>query len=67
MISQFQSAGLARLMETPGNGSGSSTVHELGVQLMTRYILPLQAIALLLTAAMIGAVLLAMQERRTKR
>ncbi|HZQ47576.1 MAG TPA: NADH-quinone oxidoreductase subunit J [Verrucomicrobiae bacterium] len=38
------------------------TVHEIGTQLMTRYVLPLEAVGLLLTAAAIGAVIIAMQE-----
>lgn len=39
------------------------TVKQIGHALMTDYVLPLEAIALLLTAAMIGAVIIAMQER----
>lgn len=38
------------------------TVREIGTQLMTRYVLPLEVIGLLLTAALIGAVIIAMQE-----
>lgn len=38
------------------------TVREIGTQLMTRYVLPLEAVGLLLTAAAIGAVIIAMQE-----
>jgi NADH-quinone oxidoreductase subunit J len=41
-------------------------VRQLGDQLMTRYVLPLEVLGLLLTAALIGAVILAMQERHTK-
>ena len=37
---------------------------QIGEQLMTRYVLPLEVVALLLTAAMIGAVIIAMQERK---
>ena len=33
---------------------------------MTRFILPLEVIGLLLTAALIGAVIIAMQRRRTR-
>ncbi|HTD88935.1 MAG TPA: NADH-quinone oxidoreductase subunit J [Candidatus Binatia bacterium] len=43
-----------------------ATVHQIGDQLMTRYILPLEIIGLLLTAALIGAVIIAMRERETK-
>ncbi len=42
------------------------TVKQIGHQLMQpdKYVLPLEVIALLLTAAMIGAVIIAMQEKR---
>jgi len=42
------------------------TVRQIGNQLMTKYILPLEVIGLLLTAALIGAVIIAMQEKETK-
>jgi hypothetical protein len=38
------------------------TVRQIGDQLMTRYILPLEVIGLLLTAAAIGAVIIAMKD-----
>lgn len=38
------------------------TVHQIGNQLMTRYVLPLEIIGLLLTAAAIGAVIIAMKD-----
>ena len=38
------------------------TVREIGIQLMTRYILPLEVIGLLLTAAAIGAVIIALRD-----
>lgn len=44
----------------------SATVHQIGDQLMTRYVLPLEIIGLLLTAALIGAVIIAMREKETK-
>ncbi|HVM48912.1 MAG TPA: NADH-quinone oxidoreductase subunit J [Candidatus Acidoferrum sp.] len=37
-------------------------VHQLGAQLMTKYVLPLEVIGLLLTAALIGAVVIAMHD-----
>jgi len=40
------------------------TVKSIGAKLMTDYVLPLEVIGLLLTAAMIGAVIIAMQERK---
>jgi NADH-quinone oxidoreductase subunit J len=42
------------------------TVRLIGTQLMTRYVLPLEAVGLLLTAAAIGAVIIAMREPRRK-
>ena len=43
-----------------------ATVRQIGDQLMTRYILPLEVIGLLLTAALIGAVIIAMKEKEGK-
>src|SRR5260370_20810659 len=40
------------------------TVKQIGDQLMTRYVLPLEVLGLLLTAALLGAVIIAMQERK---
>jgi NADH:ubiquinone oxidoreductase subunit 6 (subunit J) len=40
-----------------------ATVRQIGDQLMTRFILPLEVIGLLLTAALIGAVIIAMHEK----
>ncbi len=40
------------------------TVRRIGEELMTHYVLPLEAIGLLLTAATIGAVVIAMEERK---
>src|SRR5882724_9999868 len=39
-----------------------TTVRQIGDQLMTKYILPLEVVGLLLTAALIGAVIIAMKE-----
>jgi NADH-quinone oxidoreductase subunit J len=41
----------------------SVSVQQIGVSLMGRYILPLEIVALLLTAALIGAVIVAMHEK----
>jgi NADH-quinone oxidoreductase subunit J len=41
-----------------------ASVAQIGEQLMTKYILPLEVLGLLLTAALIGAVIIALQERR---
>jgi NADH-quinone oxidoreductase subunit J len=41
-----------------------TTMREIGFALMQRYVLPLEVIALMLTAALIGAVILALREKR---
>jgi NADH-quinone oxidoreductase subunit J len=41
----------------------SVTVHDIGIALVGRYVLPLEIVALLLTAATIGAVIVAMHEK----
>lgn len=43
-----------------------ATVRQIGEKLLHDYVLPLEVIGLLLTAAMIGAVVIAMQERKSK-
>jgi NADH:ubiquinone oxidoreductase subunit 6 (subunit J) len=43
-----------------------ATVKNIGDALMTRYVLPLEVIGLLLTAALIGAVIIAMKEENPK-
>src|SRR5256885_8834085 len=53
------SATQPKLMASP-----QATVGTLGHELMTRYILPLEVVGLLLTAALIGAVIIAMQEKK---
>jgi len=40
----------------------TATVAQIGDQLMSKYVLPLEVVGLLLTAAMIGAVIIAMKE-----
>jgi NADH-quinone oxidoreductase subunit J len=45
----------------------SITVNQIGVALLNRYVLPLEIIALLLTAALIGAVIVAMHEKAGSR
>ena len=42
------------------------SVRQIGEQLMTRFILPLEVIGLLLTAALIGAVIIAMHEKERR-
>lgn len=43
------------------------SVRQIGLALMERYVLPLEVIGLLLTAALVGAVILAMHERKAPR
>lgn len=43
------------------------TVRDIGESLMTDYVLPLQGVGVLLTAALIGAALIALPERRPSR
>jgi NADH-quinone oxidoreductase subunit J len=50
-----------------GMAKPEPTVRKIGMQLMTHYILPLEATGLLLTAATIGAVIIALQEPVSKR
>jgi NADH-quinone oxidoreductase subunit J len=45
------------------NAAPSVTVHDIGIALVGRYVLPLEILALLLTAATIGAVIVAMHEK----
>ena len=42
------------------------TVRQIGTQLMGRFILPLEVVGLLLTAALIGAMIIAMREKEDK-
>jgi NADH-quinone oxidoreductase subunit J len=49
------------------NAVPSVTVHDIGIALVGRYVLPLEIVALLLTAATIGAVIVAMHEKERPR
>ncbi len=50
--------------ELPANAATPQvTVNDIGHALMSRYVLPLEIVALLLTAALIGAVIVAMHEK----
>ena len=46
---------------------GEVSVRTLGHKLMTDYVLPLEVMALLLTAAMLGAVIIAMKDKEGSR
>ena len=43
------------------------TVDQIGRELMGRYVLPLEIVAILLTAALVGAVIVAMHEKEGAR
>ncbi len=60
---QFQSS---QMVARPAQTHGEISVKQLGGSLMTTHVVPLEAMALLLTAALIGAVVLAMKERTSK-
>ena len=45
-------------------GGASAPVQDIGKELMNRYVLPLETIGLLLTAALLGAVVVAMQDKK---
>lgn len=46
--------------------TADATVKQIGDALMTKYVLPLEVVGLLLTAALIGAVIIAMREPRAE-
>jgi NADH:ubiquinone oxidoreductase subunit 6 (subunit J) len=50
------------VLPVPAVEAPKITVKDIGVLLMTRYVLPLEIIALMLTVALIGAVVIAVQE-----
>ena len=52
----------SKMLDRAPSASPDISVRQLGDQLMSKYVLPLEVLALLLTAALIGAVILAMQE-----
>ena len=50
--------------DRPAPPQVEATVKQIGDALMTKFVLPLEVIGLLLTAAMIGAVIIAMKEEK---
>lgn len=56
-----ETSGLAHPANLPP--APDTPMRQIGLALMQRYVLPLEVIALMLTAAMIGAVILALRER----
>ena len=61
MAGAILSSGMTRVAEP---NKAAPTVRRIGDQLMQDYVLPLEVLGLLLTAAMVGAVVIAMQERK---
>jgi NADH-quinone oxidoreductase subunit J len=63
----FAMLGWAVLQSVPGlpheSAAPAASVQQIGWALMGRYVLPLEIVALLLTAALIGAVIVAMHEK----
>jgi NADH-quinone oxidoreductase subunit J len=62
--------GSTRALPGPGGAptaTPTATVMQIGNALMGRYVLPLEIVALLLTAALIGAVIVAMHEKAGSR
>lgn len=50
------------LNRAPGMATTTAPVRQIGEKLMTQYVIPLEAIALVLTAALLGAVVIAMRD-----
>lgn len=58
--------GRSSLQEAAPGPTTALSARRIGEELMTNYVLPLEVVALLLTAALIGAVLIAMRERTAR-
>ncbi len=54
-----------KILPNPSAVEPQAPVKQIGEQLMTNYVLPLEVIGLLLTAAMIGAVIISMRDKET--
>jgi NADH-quinone oxidoreductase subunit J len=57
----------SKALVRPQSPAPAISVRQIGDQLMSTYVLPLEVVGLLLTAALIGAVIVAMQEREPKK
>jgi NADH-quinone oxidoreductase subunit J len=57
----------SRISELPIPPRPEITVRQIGDGLMSQFVLPLEALGLLLTAALVGAVTIAMREQRRKK
>lgn len=56
----------SRALATRPPLSPQATIHQIGDKLMSQYVLPLEVVGLLLTAALIGAVMIALREKEEK-
>jgi NADH-quinone oxidoreductase subunit J len=56
----------SRLLDLTAPAEAPATVRQIGEALMTRYVLALQVVGLLLTAALMGAVLLAAKAKEAE-
>jgi|SRR6185437_15963644 len=54
------------VLQGPAPPQPEVTVHQIGEALMNKFVLPLEVVGLLLTAALIGAVIIAMKEEGKK-
>ena len=55
---------LGRNLESSAPAQRQAAIHQIGSSLMSDYVLPLEIVGLLLTAALIGAVVIAMEEKQ---
>jgi NADH-quinone oxidoreductase subunit J len=56
----------SKALSTAQRPAPETSVREIGTELMTKYVVPLEVIGLLLTAALIGAVIIARHESESK-
>lgn len=54
------------VISNPPAATAATSVRDLGIALMTTHVIPLEAIGLLLTVALLGAVVLALPERKAQ-
>jgi len=62
MVTVLNSAVISSLNGPKPSVAADISVKKIGAKLMTEYVLPLEVVALLLTAALIGAVIIAMKQ-----
>ncbi len=64
IVTVLNSAVISSLNGPKPGVAADISVKKIGAKLMTEYVLPLEVVALLLTAALIGAVIIAMKEEK---